>query len=56
MGQYVDPPLTTVHMPFAEMGEVAAQNLLALLAGHPLPPTMVLPHRLIVRQSVARRS
>ncbi|MEA2949391.1 MAG: LacI family transcriptional regulator [Alphaproteobacteria bacterium] len=56
MGQYVDPPLTTVHMPFAEMGEVAAQNLLALLAGHPLPSTMVLPHRLIVRQSVARRS
>jgi LacI family transcriptional regulator len=55
MGQYVDPPLTTVHMPFAEMGEVAAQNLLALLAGHPLPSTMVLPHRLIVRQSVARR-
>jgi LacI family transcriptional regulator len=56
MGQYVDPPLTTVHMPFAEMGEVAAQNLLALLAGHPLPSTMVLPHRLIVRQSVAGRS
>lgn len=56
MGQYVDPPLTTVHMPFAEMGEVAAQNLLALLAGRPLPSTMVLPHRLIVRQSVAGRS
>jgi DNA-binding LacI/PurR family transcriptional regulator len=56
IGQYVDPPLTTVHMPFAEMGEVAAQNLLALLAGHPLPSTMVLPHRLIVRQSVAGRS
>jgi DNA-binding LacI/PurR family transcriptional regulator len=55
MGQYADPPLTTVHMPFAEMGEVAAQNLLALLAGHPPPSTMVLPHRLIVRQSVARR-
>jgi len=55
MGQYADPPLTTVHMPFAEMGEVAAQSLLALLAGHPPPSTMVLPHRLIVRQSIARR-
>jgi LacI family transcriptional regulator len=55
MGQYADPPLTTVHMPFAEMGEAAAQNLLALLAGHPPPATMVMPHRLIVRQSVAAR-
>jgi LacI family transcriptional regulator len=56
MGQYVDPPLTTVRMPFAEMGEVAAQNLLGLLAGHSPAPTMVLPHRLVVRQSVAARS
>ena len=55
MGQYVDPPLTTVAMPFAEMGEMAAQNLLAVLAGDSPPPTLVLPHRLIVRQSVAAR-
>jgi LacI family transcriptional regulator, galactose operon repressor len=55
MGQYVDPPLTTVAMPFAEMGEMAAQNLLALLAGDSPPSAMVLPHRLIIRQSVAAR-
>jgi DNA-binding LacI/PurR family transcriptional regulator len=55
MGQYVDPPLTTVAMPFAEMGEMAADNLLALLAGGSPASTMVLPHRLMIRQSVAVR-
>jgi len=55
MGQYVDPPLTTVAMPFGEMGEMAAQNLLALLAGASPPSAMVLPHRLIIRHSVAAR-
>ena len=42
-------------MPFAEMGEMAAQNLLALLAGASPPSAMVLPHRLIIRHSVAAR-
>jgi LacI family transcriptional regulator, galactose operon repressor len=55
MGQYVDPPLTTVAMPFADMGEMAADNLLALLAGDSPPSMLVLPHNLIVRQSVAPR-
>ena len=56
MGHYVDPPLTTVHMPFAEMGEAAVAHLLALLEGRAPPPFMVLPARLVVRRSVARRS
>jgi LacI family transcriptional regulator len=55
MGHYVDPPLTTVHMPFAEMGEAAVANLLALLDGRAPPPFMVLPARLVVRRSVERR-
>jgi LacI family transcriptional regulator len=56
MGQYVDPALTTVAMPFAEMGEMAADNLLALLAGNAPPSSMtVLAHHLIIRQSVAVR-
>lgn len=52
MGQYVDPPLTTVHMPFGKMGETAAHNLIALIAGHQPPAIVVLPHQLAIRQSV----
>jgi LacI family transcriptional regulator len=52
MGRYVDPPLTTVRMPFAEMGEAAARNLLALIAGQRPSMRVVLPHRLIVRHTV----
>jgi DNA-binding LacI/PurR family transcriptional regulator len=55
MGHYVDPPLTTVRMPFAEMGAVAVQNLLALLDGRDPPTFTVLPASLVARESVARR-
>jgi LacI family transcriptional regulator len=55
MGQYVDPPLTTVRMPVAEMGELAAQNLLSLIAGGSVGALTVLPFELLVRQSVATR-
>jgi DNA-binding LacI/PurR family transcriptional regulator len=54
MGQYVDPPLTTVHMPFDAMGEAAAHTLLSLIAGRPVEPVRVLPHRLVIRDSVSR--
>jgi LacI family transcriptional regulator len=53
MGQYVDPPLTTVRMPFAEMGEAAARNLLSLISGRHPADTVVLPHQLVIRRSVA---
>jgi LacI family transcriptional regulator len=33
MTQYVDPPLTTIHFPFREMGERAARRLLDQLGG-----------------------
>ncbi|MGE5147963.1 MAG: LacI family DNA-binding transcriptional regulator [Candidatus Eiseniibacteriota bacterium] len=53
MGRYVDPPLTTVFMPFAEMGAVAAQSLLSLIAGDPVDALRVLPFELIERASAA---
>ena len=55
MGQYVDPPLTTVYMPFAEMGAAAARSLLSLLSGEAVDALRVLPFELIVRQSAAAR-
>ncbi|MFP6559937.1 LacI family DNA-binding transcriptional regulator [Paraburkholderia sp. B3] len=48
----VDPPLTTVAQPMRELGETAARLLLQRLA---VPdanvPGVLLPHRLVVRQS-----
>jgi DNA-binding LacI/PurR family transcriptional regulator len=55
MGRYVHPALTTVRMPFAEMGELAVDNLMALLDGRAPPQFMMLPASLVPRESVARR-
>lgn len=51
MGRYVDPPLTTVSMPFEEMGAVAASSLLALIGGQAVEDVRVLSHALVVRDS-----
>ncbi|MEY3253546.1 MAG: hypothetical protein RL227_2519 [Pseudomonadota bacterium] len=47
---YSIPPLTTVHHPVGELGQLAAQAMLQLLAGE--EPTLALPApRLVVRES-----
>jgi LacI family transcriptional regulator len=47
---YCVPPLTTVHHPVHELGELAARAMLQLLAGE--MPTLALPApRLMVRES-----
>jgi len=52
---YTTPPLTTIHQPAYELGQVAAQAILELLGGR--VPTMQLPApRLIVRESSSRLS
>jgi DNA-binding LacI/PurR family transcriptional regulator/anti-anti-sigma regulatory factor len=45
------PPLTTLRPPYYEMGQRAAEILLALLAGEPVVERETLVGRLIVRQS-----
>ncbi|MED5545393.1 LacI family DNA-binding transcriptional regulator [Novosphingobium decolorationis] len=56
-GAYASPPLTTVHSPTVEIGEAAMRLMLdALLPADRQPPAreVILPHRLIVRESTAR--
>jgi DNA-binding LacI/PurR family transcriptional regulator len=53
MGHYVDPPLTTIRMPFVELGETAATQLLAILGGaRPKNTLLTLAHEFVGRQSV----
>ncbi|GAB4114941.1 MAG: LacI family DNA-binding transcriptional regulator [Rubrivivax sp.] len=49
---YAIPPLTTVHHPVYELGQLAAQAMLALLAGE-TPVLQFPPPRLILRESSA---
>jgi len=52
--QAVEPPLTTVRQPFAEIGEVAAKKLLELVTKDGArPERVVLPTELVVRGSCA---
>jgi DNA-binding LacI/PurR family transcriptional regulator/anti-anti-sigma regulatory factor len=49
---YTDPPLTTIRQRADRLGEVAAQELLAVLDGAPMPESAVyVPTTLIVRRS-----
>ncbi len=50
----MSPPLTTIHQPLTEMGKMAANMLLRLIAGQPLDSNHVeLSTSLVVRESCA---
>jgi len=51
LAQYTDPPLTTVRQPIMEIGRQMAGQLLALVGGEDISPTMTLPTELVVRRS-----
>ncbi|HEY3750196.1 MAG TPA: LacI family DNA-binding transcriptional regulator [Pseudonocardiaceae bacterium] len=51
LAQYTDPPLTTVRQPILEIGRQMATQLLRLVAGEDVEPTMTLPTELVLRQS-----
>lgn len=54
MAAYTNPPLTTVHIPKKEIGKVAVQTLMNKInKGESLPLKIVLPTRLIIRESAA---
>jgi DNA-binding LacI/PurR family transcriptional regulator len=53
LSAYVSPMLTTIEMPAIEMGNVAVSVLLDRInKGHRLPMKIILPSRLIERESV----
>jgi DNA-binding LacI/PurR family transcriptional regulator len=49
-----NPRLTTVSVPYAEIGTRAAEALIGGITG-PLPPSVMLPTALVVRESLGRR-
>lgn len=52
LAQYTSPPLSSVHVPKAEIGMVAAKALLDQLQGESILTTKILlPHEMILRQS-----
>jgi LacI family repressor for deo operon, udp, cdd, tsx, nupC, and nupG len=53
LAEFYNPPLTTVNIPRHELGRRAAEAMLEQLAGRDLVREIVLPTRLIVRESTA---
>jgi LacI family transcriptional regulator len=52
LARVIQPALTTVHQPMAEIGRVAAQRLVRMLAGDGGEPRRIeLPIELVVRHS-----
>lgn len=48
-----NPPLTTIHQPFAALGQKAAELLFEKIAGRNILPETVLPVELVIRKSTA---
>lgn len=50
---HISPPLTTIRQPRTAIGRVAAERLLAVLAGEANPDDTILPVELVIRASTA---
>lgn len=53
LAEFYNPPLTTVNIPRQELGRRAAQELIDQLAGREVAREVVLPTRLVIRESAA---
>ncbi|HEX6197205.1 MAG TPA: LacI family DNA-binding transcriptional regulator [Jiangellaceae bacterium] len=51
LARFTDPPLTTVRQPITELGQTIARQLVRRLRGDDVPPAVILPTELIVRES-----
>lgn len=55
IAQYVSPMLTTMHVPTAELGRMAAKILIDRIhGGHSLPMKVALPYHMVKRESCAK--
>ncbi len=54
MSSQIKPALTTIHVPSAEMGENAAEYLVAQIRQQPLEPPVEMGTRLMVRETTAK--
>lgn len=54
MSAHVSPGLTTVHVPTGRIGKLAAQTLMAMVAGRAVDKQQSLPVELVVRRSSQR--
>jgi LacI family transcriptional regulator len=54
LASQVDPPLTTISVPAAEIGRGAADYLINAIGGMPIPKSVKVPYRLIIRSSTAK--
>ena len=53
IASFFTPPLTTVRQPMRQMGRLAAETLLSLLANRAAGATVRVPAELVVRESTA---
>lgn len=55
LGKYLQPPLTTVHLPALQIGKQAGALIVKVINGEPIEtPRILLPTELIIRASTAR--
>lgn len=54
LASHLDPPLTTIHSPAAELGRRAADHMITAIAGGLVPRSTLLPTNLVIRHSTAR--
>ena len=52
--RFLTPALSTVHLPFYEVGDLACERLVERVRGRAEPVDEVLPTRLVLRESAAR--
>jgi LacI family transcriptional regulator len=52
LANLVEPKLTTVHVPTAEIGRLSAERIVGLIEGRPVDETRALPTTLTLRQSL----